>query len=162
MWATPSLLTKAPCCTMSDLYCPNKSTVSTLDVVKLHMEVGKAKKLICWKCLNWCTPYYIHYNVFGLWETCAVPQSDEMAAWDTLSFYRNKIRGLAGISVFWRCCTVNLSIVSSVFSWYTGFLTNGIARVITTGKHDLKLQKFETCQCTRKNYSSVDDQHEPD
>lgn len=29
---------------MSDLYFPNKSTVSTVDVVKLRMEVGKAKK----------------------------------------------------------------------------------------------------------------------
>lgn len=38
------MLTKAPCCTKSDLYFPNKSTVSIADVVKLCIEVGKAKR----------------------------------------------------------------------------------------------------------------------
>ena len=50
---------------MSDLYFPNKSTVSIADVVKLRMEVGKAKKAHLLKVFE--LVHTILHTLNGIW-----------------------------------------------------------------------------------------------
>lgn len=137
MWATPSSLTKAPCCTMSDLYFPNSSTVSIVDVVKLRVEVGKAKKRpfveSVWTCAH-RTTYTGRYlgSRRAAWYTRVGAHQH-----GTLQAFTDKKSGVCRASVHFKDAEGSMFV-----SWYTGFLTNRKETVITLGKHHLKHGKF--------------------
>lgn len=124
---------------MSDLCCPNNSTVSILDVVKLHMEVGKAKKLICWKRLSSCTLCYTRYAVSGLHRTLTAQQN-----WTCFAFTGAKSGARQAAVPFGDAeGTMNISTVSFVSYWCAWFLTEGTETVITAEKRYLRLHKFK-------------------